>query len=261
MPFLKVEGRRAFYVHRLPVPAGIRPVIYLHGAGGTHQHWRYQVRDLPHTESYALDLPGHGQSEGDGRESIQAYADWLIAFLEAAGLGPSILVGHSMGGAIALLTALQKPSRVAGLGLVATGARLRVAPALLQALREDFSGAVALMGDWAYGPEAPQEMVRLGQRQLAATAPGVLYGDFLACDGFGVVDRLGEITAPTLVLCGTQDRMTPVKYAAFLRDNIHGARLHLVEGAGHMLMIENPGEVAQAVDSFASLIEGGSGLG
>jgi pimeloyl-ACP methyl ester carboxylesterase len=256
MPYLKVEGQKAFFVQRQPVPVGSPSVVFIHGAGGTHQHWLYQVRDLPRLPSYALDLPGHGQSQGPGRDSIQAYADWMIAFLDAAGLGEATLVGHSMGGAIALQVALQHPDRVAGLGLVATGARLRVAPALLEALQQDFQAAVALMGDWVFGPEAPQEMVRLGQRQLAATGPEVLYGDLVACDAFNTLGRLGEITALTLVLCGTQDRMTPVKYSVYLRDHIRGARLQTVEGAGHMLMIENPEAVVRALISFALLAEG-----
>ena len=253
MPYLDVGGRGAHYLHRAPVPAGSLPLVYLHGAGGTHQHWLYQVRDLPQTPTYALDLPGHGQSTGPGYDSIHAYADWLIAFLDAAGLGQTVLAGHSMGGAIALQAALQHPGRVAGLVLIATGARLRVAPGLLDAIRLDFSAAIGLMGDWAYGPEALPEVVRLGQRQLAAAGPEILHNDFRACDGFNVLDRLGEIAAPTLILCGTLDRMTPTKYSTYLRDNILGASLLLVEGAGHMLMIEDPGAVARALASFAPL--------
>ncbi len=253
MPYLDVGGRRAHYLHRAPVPAGSLPLVYLHGAGGTHQHWLYQVRGLPRTPTYALDLPGHGQSTGPGYDSIQAYADWLVAFLDAAGLDQIVLAGHSMGGAIALQAALQHPGRVAGLVLIATGARLRVAPGLLDAIRQDLTAAIGLMGDWAYGPEALPEMVRLGQRQLAAAGPEILYGDFQACDGFNVLDRLGEISAPTLILCGTLDRMTPTKYSTYLRDNIRGASLVLVEGAGHMLMIENPGAVAGALAAFAPL--------
>ena len=256
MPYLDVEGRKAFFVHRQPVPAGNLPLVFLHGAGGLHRHWLYQVRDLPHLPSYALDLPGHGESDGPGRSTVAAYAGWLIAFLDAAGLGQAILVGHSMGGAIALQVALQHPDRVAGLGLVGTGARLRVAPALLEMLQQDFQCALPLMSEWAYGPDASPEMVRQGRQQLAATPPEVLYDDFLACDAFQVMDRLQEITAPTLVLCGTQDRMTPVKYSTYLADNIRGARLHLVEGAGHMVMLENPETVSQELGSFAQVIAG-----
>ncbi len=250
MPYLTVAGMKAHYLHRQPVPEEGPPLLFLHGAGGSHQHWLYQVRDLPRSATYALDLPGHGRSEGTGYDTIQAYGDWLVAFLETLGLERAVLVGHSMGGGIALDVALRYPHRVAGLGLVATGARLRVAPALLDGIQHDPKAAVQLICDWAYGPEAPPEMVRLGRRQMSAISPQVLYGDLVACDAFDVMGRLGEIAVPALILCGTQDRLTPPRYSAYLRDQIAGATLHLVEGAGHMVMVEKPEAVARAIADF-----------
>jgi pimeloyl-ACP methyl ester carboxylesterase len=250
MPSVHVAGLRVHYVQRRPVPAEKAPVLFVHGAGGTHRYWLYQVRDLPRSCSYALDLPGHGGSEGPGRSSIPAYGDWLVSFLDAVELERAVLVGHSMGGGIALDVALRYPARVAGLGLIATGARLRVAPAILAGIRQDLQAIIRLIGDWAYGPEAPPELVDLGRRQMAETPAQVLYDDMAACDAFDVMERLPEIAAPTLVIVGTQDRMTPPKYAVHLRDNIAGAALHLVEGAGHMVMLENPPAVAQALQTF-----------
>jgi pimeloyl-ACP methyl ester carboxylesterase len=250
MPFLTVAGYKAYYAHRRPVPAAQPPVVLIHGAGGTHQHWLYQVRDLPQAPSYAPDLPGHGRSEGAGRDSIAAYGDWLVAFLDAAGLERAVLVGHSMGGATALDTALRYPDRVVGLGLVATGARLRVAPALLVSIQQDRDRAIRLLSEWTYGPEVPDELVRLGRRQLAEISAEVLYGDFAACDAFDVMGRLGGIGMPALVVCGTKDRMTPSKYSVYLRDQIAGATLHLVEGAGHMVMLERPQAVVNTLSTF-----------
>jgi pimeloyl-ACP methyl ester carboxylesterase len=250
VPFLQVAGARTYFVQRQPIVSRGAAVVFLHGAGGNHQHWLYQVRDLPDVTTYALDLPGHGRSEGPGRDSISAYGDWLSAFMEAAEIKPAVLVGHSMGGAIGLDVALRMPERVAGLGLIATGARLRVAPAILGNTLQEPEAAVRLICDWAFGPEAPAEMVRLGQRQMAATAPVVLHGDFLACDSFSLVDRLGEIRAPTLVICGTEDRLTPTKYATYLRNHLPHATLQLVEGAGHMVMIERPEAVMNALSGF-----------
>jgi pimeloyl-ACP methyl ester carboxylesterase len=142
--------------------------------------------------------------------------------------------------------------RVAGLGLVATGARLRVAPAILEGFRQDPQDTIRLVCDWTFGPETPAEMVRQGRRQMAETPGDVIYGDFSACDGFNVMDRLGEITTPAVVVCGTQDLMTPVKYSTYLRDHISGAQMHLVEGAGHMVMLERPDAVVKAL---AALLE------
>jgi pimeloyl-ACP methyl ester carboxylesterase len=213
--------------------------------------WLHQVRGLLGATSYALDLPGHGRSTGSGRDSIAAYADWLIDFIDAARLERAVLVGHSMGGAIALDAALRFPARVAGLGLVATGARLRVAPAVLDGLRADCPATVRSICDWCYSPQAPSEMIRLGEQQMAETSPEILYGDFAACNAFDVLGRLGEIAAPTAVVCGAEDRMTPPKYAAALRDQIPGAALHLVEGAGHMVMLERPDDTTRALSALA----------
>jgi pimeloyl-ACP methyl ester carboxylesterase len=250
MPILRVAGFETYYAHRQPASADRPAVAFLHGAGGTHQHWLYQVRDLPRSSTYALDLPGHGRSKGPGRDSIPAYADWLVAFLDAAGLDRAVLVGHSMGGGIVLDTAQRHPDRVAGLGLVATGARLRVAPAILEAIQQAPEAAAKLICDWAFGPEAPPEMVRLGRRQMGQTSVDVLYGDFTACDTFDVMDRLGEIASPASILCGTQDLLTPPKYAAYLRDHMPNARLQLVEGAGHMVMVEYPEATTKTLATF-----------
>ena len=250
MPYLEVDGRKLHYVLRETVPARQPPVVFVHGAGGSHQHWLYQVRDLTGWPTYALDLPGHGRSEGPGRDSIGAYGDLVVAFLDAAGMERAVLVGHSMGGAIAQDVALRYPARVAGLGLVATGARLRVAPVLLEGIQQDPEAAVALIGDWAYGPDAPEELVRLGQRQMAQVAPEVLYNDFVACDGFNVMEQVAGIEARVSVLCGTRDRLTPIKYSVYLRDRISNATLRLVEGAGHMVMVERPGEVVKALTAL-----------
>jgi pimeloyl-ACP methyl ester carboxylesterase len=212
------------------------------------------VRDLPHSPSYALDLPGHGRSEGQGRDSIAAYGDWLVAFLDAIGEDQAVLVGHSMGGAIVLDLALRHAARVSGLGLVATGARLRVASAILDGIQQDSKAAVRLICDFAFGPETSPEMVRMGRRQMGAIAPEVLYGDFAACDAFNVMDRLGEIAVQAFVLCGTQDHLTPSKYSIYLRDGIAHSVLHLVEGAGHMVMVERPEAVVEALSSFVDCL-------
>jgi pimeloyl-ACP methyl ester carboxylesterase len=155
-----------------------------------------------------------------------------------------------MGGAIALDMALRHPERVTGLGLVATGARLRVAPAILETIGQAPELAVQLIAEWAFGPEADPEMVRLGQSRMAEVPAGVLHGDFVACDHFDAMERLKDVDQPAFVLCGMQDRLTPPKYATYLRDHIANGVLHMVEGAGHMVMIERPQAVTQALTAL-----------
>jgi pimeloyl-ACP methyl ester carboxylesterase len=256
MPTISVGGQKAYYVQRRPVQARQPAVVLIHGAGGTHQQWLYQVRDLPAAATFALDLPGHGRSEGAGRTLVAAYGDWLLGFLDGLGLEQAVLAGHSMGGAIALDVALRFPQRVAGLALVATGARLRVVPAILDGLQQDPQQAIRVIAECSYSAETPPETVRLGRRQMEAGDPEVLRGDFLACDLFDLRGRLGEIAAPATVVCGTQDRMTPVKYATFLQENLPRASLQLVEGAGHMVLVERPQAVVQALATLLETLEG-----
>lgn len=246
MPSLSVDGQAVYYASRRQGHESLPPVVLIHGAGGTHQHWLYQVRDLPVT-AYAVDLPGHGHSQGEGRDTIAGYGDWLIRWMDVAGLQRVVLAGHSMGGAIALDVALRYPDRIAGLGLVSTGARLRVAPAILDGLCDEPEHTVGLVCDWSFSRQAPPELVETARRQMADVPAAVLHGDFSACDAFDVRAQLDRIQAPALVVCGTADRMTPVRYAMSLRDGLPAARLHVVHAAGHMIMIERPEAVTRAL--------------
>jgi pimeloyl-ACP methyl ester carboxylesterase len=202
---------------------------------------------------YTLDLPAHGRSSGSGCDTIEGYVDAVVSFANEADVDDAIVVGHSMGGAIAQRLALERVGWVSALVLVATGARLRVAPAILENIRDDFSHAVALITRYAWGPEASKSLMKLGRDALEDTGADALLGDFLACDRFDVMDRLGEIDIPVLVVCGTADELTPVKYARFLAEHIPHARLVTVEGAGHMVMLERPREVGEAVREFVSV--------
>ena len=247
MPTVDVNGVPIFYVRRL---GGKHKLVFVHGAGGSHQIWLHQVNALRQVNAYAPDLPGHGRSGNEGRGSIGEYGDLIIAFLDVLGIEKAVISGHSMGGAIALDLALRYPERTGGLVLVCTGARLRVTPLILDGIRQDFQGTVSLIGQFAYGPNAPPEVVRLGQEQMARTPTEVLYHDFAACDAFDVRDRLAEIHCPTLVISATADRLTPLKYGDYLQKHITGARLTVIEDAGHMVMLERPMQVTQAIQDF-----------
>jgi pimeloyl-ACP methyl ester carboxylesterase len=234
-----------------------RPLlVFIHGAGGTHLHWPPQVRRILGQRIFALDLPGHGKSGGVGSQSIADYASIVVDFLDAARLNAAVFIGHSMGSAIALMLALDFPKRVLGLGLVGSGARLRVAPQILDGTSSaaTFPTAVNLINEAAFSPSVNPRMKELAAQRMVEIRPSVLHGDFLACNEFDVMARLGEISVPTLILCGTDDILTPMKYSEFLRDRIPAARLVTFPGAGHMVMLEQPTEVANALAEFADSI-------
>lgn len=248
------DGERLFYALHRPrgTLAETPALVCVHGAGGSHLNWPAEIRRLPGASVYTLDLPGHGKSSGEGRRTIAEYVAVLMSFLDALDLPDAVIVGHSMGGAVALEMALSHSERVRGLVLVGSGARLRVAPAILQGILVNFESAVRLIGDFAYGPDAPADLKHRGQQLMAGTVPQVMHGDFLACDAFDVMDQLDKIHVPTLIITGTSDRLTPVKYAKFLAHNIPGAQLMLLENAGHMVMLERPQEVGEAMARFVA---------
>ncbi len=234
-------------------PDAFPPLVLVHGAGGTRLHWPPQIRRMrAGFRVLAPDLPGHGESPSAGEASIAGYAHRLWEWAAALDLPPFVLAGHSMGGAIALHTALKRPGWLAGLILVGTGARLRVHPTLLEASRDpdQYEKAIQQIVDWSFAEDAPMELVRLARERMAEIDPGILHHDLLACDRFDIIGRLREIELPTLVLCGEEDRLTPAKYSFFLAEHIPGAELRLISGAGHMVALEQPEVVAETIQRF-----------
>jgi pimeloyl-ACP methyl ester carboxylesterase len=229
------------------------PLVLIHGAGGSHLYWPPDIRRLQGYCVYAPDLPGHGKSSSiDGQQSIEEYAGYLLQWLESVQLRRAVLVGHSMGGAIALQLALSHPETVVGLGLVGAGARLRVLPEFLSYAADPTTvyKATDLVVSHSFSANAPARLVELAARRLAETRQSVLYGDLLACDRFDVMDRLGSIRQPTLVICGSEDQMTPMRFAQYLASSMPEARLVVIPGAGHMVMLEQPAHVAESLYSF-----------
>ena len=228
------------------------PVLLLHGAGGSHLSWPPQVRRLSGQRMFTLDLPGHGKSEGVGRQDIAEYGQAIIEFMKALRLSKAVLVGFSMGSAIALSLALQYRRRVLGLVLVGAGGKMRVAPALLEMASSPstFPSAAQATIDNSYSASVDPRVKELALAQMLETRPAVLYGDFLACDAFDMMEQLDKFRVPTLLICGSEDRMTPPNRSEYLQEHLKGAQLHIVQGAGHMAMIEQPDEVANQLSAF-----------
>lgn len=246
MPYATLKsGERIFYSRKeKDVPID---VLFIHGAGGTHRIWGHQVQRLTGANTHALDLPAHGRSDGQGRDTIAGYSEVVLQFLAALEIEEVVLVGHSMGGAISQWMTLHHPGRLLGIGLVGTGARLRVTPAILEGLETEFEETVDLIVDYAFADETDAALVEGGRDEWLANEPAVIRGDFVACDRFDVMERVGEMDVPAAVVVGAEDQLTPVKYARYLAEHLPDAELTVVEEAGHMVMLEQPGVVTEAL--------------
>lgn len=245
-----------YYRYSQDVSAESPPVILIHGAGGTHLHWPAQVRRLPGHRIYALDLPGHGKSEGRGQQTIEAYCQSIIRWMESINVYRAVFVGHSMGSAISLTMAFNHPEHVVALGLVGSGARLRVAPVILEnsASSTTFPVAVKAIMEMAFSPHTDPRLMQLAGERMGTTRPTVLHGDFLACNVFDIMEGLNKIRVPTLVICGQDDQLTPVRYSQYLADQISKAQLKIIPEAGHMVMLEQPQAVADELSAFLSTL-------
>lgn len=248
MPIATVEGISVFYAGRGDLGS---PVVFVHGAGSNHLIWNAQMSALAElARVFALDLPGHGRSVGQGRNTVRAYADVVCSFLDCLSLDRAIIAGHSMGGAVAQTIGLENSDRVLGLVLAGTGARLRVHPSYLEGVLKDFAHTAHLFNEAEFAPNADARQKELSEKQLSACDPDVVHGDLVACNEFDMMSRVSEIRAPTLIISGVQDQMTPAKYAQFLASKIIDSQLCLIEGAGHMLMLEKPAEVSRALTNW-----------
>lgn len=213
--------------------------------------WLEQLRTLgQRRRAIAVDLPGHGNSEGSGAHRVETYRDAVKEFIQTVGLDRAVVVGHSMGGAIAQSLALACPELLAGLVLVGTGARLRVQPQIFAGLQDDAKRAVELVARLARAPGTSAEVIRQDADALLCTPVPVIEGDLRACDSFDLMEQIKAVTLPTLVICGTDDLMTPPAYAEYLHRQINGSRLALIPAAGHMVMLEQPDKVGESIEAF-----------
>jgi pimeloyl-ACP methyl ester carboxylesterase len=221
-------------------------LLFIHGAGGSHKLWEYQLNFFDH--AIAVDLAGH--DVGAGRNTIDEYVEEVKRFCDENSLRNIVMIGHSMGGGIAQKFALDYQEYLKAIVLVCTGAKLRVAPNIFAAIKENHAQAIELITELAFSKKAPGEIRKRTAEEIMRISPEVIYSDFEACDKFNVMSRLKEIKLPTLIICGLEDQLTPVKYSEYLKNNIPNSRLEIIADAGHMVMLEKPEELNERLEKF-----------
>lgn len=233
-------------------------VVFLHGAGLDHTVWALPARYFAHHDHavLAVDLPGHGKSEGAPLTSIAALADWVVKLLDEVGAGKAALVGHSMGALVALDTAARHCDRLRALALLGAAPRMPVHPDLLAAAEANDHAAFDLMTSWGFGPAGHLGGARVpgtwlmggGERLLERVKPGVLHVDLAACNAYtdGLEDA-AKVACPAVVIMGAADKMTPARAGAKLAGAIPNAQQVVIPGCGHMMLAEKPDETLDAL--------------
>jgi pimeloyl-ACP methyl ester carboxylesterase len=231
-------------------------LIFIHGSGADHTVWEEQYSTLGEQANiFALDLPGHGLSGGNGEQQIGAYVEWIRKFIQALNLNKSVLVGHSLGAAICLSFAIHYGDMLSGIISLSGGVKMPVNPLILEGYRKDPVATVNMTWKFAIAKQNREKLAYRLEKNLANLKPDISCGDFLACDGLDIAEEISKIKIPTLLMCGTEDKMTPASNCQFMKDRIAGAQVALIENAGHLGMLENAEAFNEALRRFLSELD------
>lgn len=268
MPKIKTSSATiAYSVNGAPTRDDGLTVCLVHGAGGRDQDWPQawrsvddvtramgltpasHVADLDQYPIYSLDLPGHGQSGGDGCSSVDDYADAVEAFVEALDLERVVIVGHSMGAAITLLIAVRQNPRLAGVVLIGSAAKLQVSPDILDGLQNDFENTVDAIIKFSWYKDTGAFFKEKGRQRMLEMGSEVVYHDYFACADFDLTRKLKKVEAPALLIASDNDRMVQLEQSEKTAKTL-GATFVALEDCGHFQHIEQTAKCAEALSEF-----------
>lgn len=257
----ELQGRRIYaYTGTKPIVPGQRTVLFIHGAANDHSVWALQSRYFAYHgfNVLAVDLPGHGKSDGPALATIEELARWMIDVLDTATLDKATLVGHSMGALVALHAAAEHAERVEKLVLVGAAFPMKVSDALLQTAHAGNHAALEMINVWSHsasgqtgGNRVPGQWIMGTSMRLLERTMTPLYTDFNACNQYAAgLESAEKVRCPVLMISGKSDVMTPPRSAQAIAEKLKDVRSVTLEGCGHDLMAEQPDAVLDALISF-----------
>ena len=248
MVYIDYNGKKIFY--ELKKCDSKTVVIFIHGSGGDASTWKNQLNGTNSYSAIALDLPSHGNSDRFEKLSLDLYVDILKCLFDSLNYDQTIVCGHSLGGAVIQSYYFKYPKDLDALILMSTGAKLRVSPAILDSLRRDYEEYLKYLNNVAFSKKTTNSIIQEYKNKSSLIGAEITYQDFKICDTFNLFDQTKLIKAPCLIICGTDDKLTPVKYSQYFHDNIMNSKLELIENGGHMVMLEKSKEVNKAIRKF-----------
>jgi pimeloyl-ACP methyl ester carboxylesterase len=214
------------------------PIIMVHGAGGSSATWYMQVKHLSDRfHMIGIDLNGHGRTTDRKEDNLmRSYLNDIESIVTQH--DKPILCGHSMGGALTQLYALEKSDELGGIILVGTGARLRVNPMIFNLLKTDFEAYVNAVGEIMFHGDTDDSIREASKAEVRKCPVSITHRDYAFCNEFDIMVNVTDIKLPALIVVGDSDALTPVKYSTYLSDRIAGSQMHVVPNAGHSVMLE-----------------------
>lgn len=232
-----------------PLRDDLPTIIFIHGAGNFSEVWDSQVEELSeYANTVAIDLPGHGKSQGESKSSIDEYTESVKDFINELAPPSPYLCGHSMGGAIVMN--YMAGNDVSGGILINTGSRLKVMPAIFDMVKNDFSGYCDFITKLGLSKQAEQEKIDKLRGIAGSCSAEAVFNDFTACNDMDLSADLEKIEAPVLILTADVDKLTPEKYGKFLYEKIPESTLVSIKQSGHFSQIEKAGGVNMAIAEF-----------
>ena len=248
------EGKASgigYITGRWPLDPEKPTLVFIHGAGSTGYFWRPQFEVLAERANFiAVDLPGHGRSEGSGVNTVREHANAVDRLVDDIEAPKPILCGFSLGGAITLQLLIDYPGKYLAGILLGTGIQMKVGPIIFETIEKDYAEFVDLIVKLAASKKTDPALVQLFRDQMANCLPEVVRDDFEACDRFDATAGVASIRAPVLVITSEEDILTPPKFGDVLEENIQNTqRIHLMD-AGHLMSLEKPDEINEAIRGF-----------
>jgi pimeloyl-ACP methyl ester carboxylesterase len=251
MPSVSIRGTP---IHYEEMGEG-KTIVFVHGACENSQFWNHQRSLADRFRLLFVDLPGHGRSKplSNGEVTVLNYAEIVGEFIASKCPEKATLVGHSMGGAITLINAIHHRDNLLGAVLVATGAKLGVLPSIREGLRTRFDETIkSVLAPRQFASTTNLEVIRFVTNEMMKCKGAIASSDYEACNGFDVRQKLATITVPTLIMVGEEDKLTPVPWSTYMKENIPKSKIIVMKGSSHLPMLERPADFNRHVTEFVT---------
>ena len=230
-------------------------IVLIHGSGLSHIVWSLTEQYLSN-QGYnvlSLDLPGHGNSEGECLDSIEKTADWLEKFFIEIGIDSLSIVGHSQGCLVSLEYLFKYPTRVKSVIFVGGSYEIPVNKDLIDLASSGDMKAISLMMKWGYGD--PKRFIGGNPVQKIINSPRevsqILAIDLKACNSYrNGITAAKSVKCPTLFILGDLDKMITIKKGKEFAEIIKNSKTHVIKNCGHMIMYENAFEMREKIVEF-----------